>query len=75
MEDKTKVIVDKLKSEKADLDTKIVNLKSFISNDRKFDNIRPTQQILLCRQYNAMINYSTTLEERIDDLEEHGTEK
>lgn len=54
-------------NEKRSLDGKIQKLESFIESD-EFKLIHRVQQSLLIAQYEAMLNYSSILEKRLNTL-------
>ncbi|AMD85442.1 hypothetical protein SAMN05444369_11016 [Capnocytophaga haemolytica] len=54
-------------NEKRSLDGKIQKLENFIESNG-FKLIDRTQQSLLIAQYEAMLNYSSILEKRLDTL-------
>jgi len=62
--------IERLQSEKDELNSKISKLASFIDGDFMGQDISETQARLLNDQLNAMSVYSNCLEERLLDLKQ-----
>lgn len=56
---------ERVKNEVFELDRKIRDLNTFISENRTFHFLEDADQKLLTEQYLAMLNYSSILHQRI----------